>query len=68
MVDLRVVGQCFGQVALKSLQLGLQGANPAVELAVAYEVGEVRAEVRVGEPVKVPLAAEARPLREDCEG
>jgi hypothetical protein len=35
---------------------------------VAYEVGEVRAEVRVCEPEEVPLAAKAGPLSEDGEG
>jgi hypothetical protein len=56
-VDLRAVGQRFGQVTLQSLQFGLQGACPAVELAVAQEVGEVFTEVNISVSEEIALAA-----------
>jgi hypothetical protein len=67
-VDLRAIGKCCGQSPLKGFQLRLQGADAAVELAVAYEIREVGAEVRVCELEEVPLAAKAGSLREDGEG
>jgi hypothetical protein len=44
-VDLRTVGECRGHLALESLQIGLQGTDAAVELAVGYEAREVRTEI-----------------------
>jgi len=67
-VDLRAVAKGRGQVPLKGLHLGLEGADPAVELTVGEDVREVRAEVDVGEPEEVTLAPEAGPLGEDGEG
>jgi hypothetical protein len=67
-VDLRTVGQGCRQVPLKSLKLGLQISDTPFELAMTYEVREVRAQVSVGEAEEVPLAPPPRPLREHGEG
>ena len=60
-------GERGGQVPLQGLQFWFEGACAAVELALVDEAREVWAQVRLGKPVEVSLAAESRLLGEDGE-
>jgi hypothetical protein len=64
-VDGALLGEGSGKMERERLRLGLQSPRPAVELALGGERGEILAQMRLGESVKVPLAAEVRPLGED---
>jgi hypothetical protein len=61
-VDGTLLGEGSGKMERERLRLGLQSPRPAVELALGRECGEILAQMRLSESVKVPLAAEARPL------
>jgi hypothetical protein len=56
-VDLRTISERRGQIPLQGAQSGFEGADAAVELAVAQKVGKITSEVGVGEPEEVALAA-----------
>ncbi len=64
MVDGRRLGELPREGVLQRAQLGLQGAPPAVELALGAESGEVAAQVRLSKAPEVAVAAEAEPLGE----
>src|SRR5215208_105868 len=67
-VDDRGLGELFGAGSLQEAQLGLQGSDASVELALGAEGREVGAQVRRSEAPEVSLAARARPLRQDRQG
>lgn len=55
-------------MTLKSLQLGSQDTEEAVELAVGYEVRQAFAEVSISIPEAIPFATPPGPLRNDGRG
>src|SRR5215210_8321733 len=63
--DGRRTGELSGEGQLQSAQLGLQGSDAPVELALRTEAREVRAQMRPSEAPEVPLAAKPRPLGEE---
>ena len=67
-IDGRRTGEFLGEGSLQLAQLGLQGSDAPIELALGAQHGEVRAQVRRSEAPEVPLAAEAGPLSEDGQG
>src|ERR671910_1625509 len=60
--------ELLGEGELKGAQLGLQGSDAPIELALGAQLREVGAQVRLGEAPEVALAAKARPLGEDGQG
>jgi hypothetical protein len=68
MVNRALLGEESRQMKLEGPHLALQSPDPPVELALGAERGKVASQVSLGEPPEVPLAAEAGPLGEDCEG
>ena len=67
-LECRRLGKLSGEGPLQEAQLGLQGSDAPVELALRTEGREVGAQVRPSEAPEVALAAQARPLSEDGEG
>jgi hypothetical protein len=64
-VDRRRLGELLGEGPLQRTQLGLQGSDAPVELALGARAREVPAQVRSGEAPEVALAGPPRPLGED---
>src|SRR5215203_306106 len=67
-VDGRRLAEFPGQRPLQRAQLGLQGSDAPVELALRTKVREVASQMRPSEAPEVPLASEAGPLGEDGQG
>jgi hypothetical protein len=68
-IDGRRTGELLGEGSLQLAQLGLQGSDAPIELALgAQQHREVGAQVCPREAPEVPLAAEAVPLGEDGQG
>src|SRR5215208_5195126 len=66
--DGRRLSELSGEGELQEAQLGLQGSDAPVELALRTEGREVGAQMRPSEAPEVPLASEAGPLGEDGQG
>src|SRR5215204_6640045 len=58
-IDGRRLGELSGEGELQEAQLGLQGSDAPVELALRTQAREVGAQVRTSETPEVPLASEA---------
>jgi hypothetical protein len=67
-LECRRLGKLLGEGPLQEAQLGLQGSDAPVELALGAQPREVGAQVRPCQAPEVPLAAQARPLSEDGQG